>query len=108
MKSFLATHVEQKPWWQNLPNKLFFYPAVGALFIIMSLQFYYRGGSLILGGEGSFVLDFLGHLEITTHNWLSRFGVGAPNLGPGSNGAYIIVLALVDTFFKNQHNVLKY
>ena len=93
--------MQPKLFLKDLRYSYLLYPLLVALFIFISLKPYYEEGSFILGGEGSFIIDFLGHLEITIHNWVSRFGVGGPNFAPMSNGGHSFVLALIDTFFVN-------
>jgi len=93
--------MQLKPYLKGLRDSYLFYPLLAALFIFISLKPYYEEGSLILGGEGSFIVDFLGHLEITIHNWVTRFGAGGPNFAIGSNAAHSFALALIDTFFVN-------
>jgi hypothetical protein len=97
----IITSIEKRTLLRILLANRFFYPTLGALFVVVSLQFYYKGGSFVLGGEGSFVIDFLRHLETTSHNWITRFGLGGPNLGPMSTSASVLILALVDTFTDN-------
>jgi len=67
--------------------------------LTLSLLHFYKGGSIILGGEGNYILDYSTHLEITFHQWLSRFGLGEANMASGGNVANILFLTFVESFF---------
>ena len=69
--------------------------------LILSLLHFYKGGSIILGGEGNYILDYSSHLETTFHQWLSRFGLGEANMAPGGNTFNILFLTLIEVFFEN-------
>lgn len=100
-KTALIGSSKHRKWLCSLTNNRFVYPIIGVLLLALSFHRYYNDGSFILGGEGLFVIDFLGHLEVTAHNWVSRFGTGAPSLAPQATGINILILALVDTFTSN-------
>ena len=70
--------------------------------LTLSLLPFYHGGTIILGGEGNYILDYSQHLKTTFHQWTSRFGLGAVNLSPGSTMAHFFFLVLVENLFQNQ------
>ena len=70
--------------------------------LTLSLLPFYHGGTIILGGEGNYILDYSQHLKITFHQWISRFGLGTVNLSPGANMANIVFLALIENIFQNE------
>ncbi|KMP12714.1 hypothetical protein UR09_00010 [Candidatus Nitromaritima sp. SCGC AAA799-A02] len=72
------------------------YPGIFAGILSLSLFPYYSDHTLILGGEGNFVLNFTDHFRTVTQQWVSRFGLGSPNLGPGGNFANILLLILIE------------
>ncbi len=69
--------------------------------LTLNLLHFYSGGSIILGGEGNYILNYPLHFENTAHQWHSRFGLGGVNLVPGSNTTNLLFLSLIENFFQN-------
>jgi hypothetical protein len=82
-------------------NKHFTFLFSFACLLAFSLLHFYQSGSIILGGEGNFIIDYSQHLKINFYQWLSRFGLGSPNLVPSGNMANTFFLALVENLFHN-------
>ena len=70
------------------------------LVVTLALSKYYIGGSLILGGEGNYVLNFTEELKKTSYQWFSVYGQGMINLAPSGAGINILLLALLENLFK--------
>ena len=70
--------------------------------LTFSLLPFYQSGSIILGGEGNFIIDYSQHLKTNFHQWLSRFGLGNSNLVPNGNMANTFFLALIENLFHSE------
>jgi hypothetical protein len=79
-----------------LNSHLFFLILYGIL-LIFALAPYYINGSIILGGEGNYVLDFLTYLKNFGFVWLSVYGgIGMPYIYPVGTGLNILLLSLLE------------
>ncbi|MGE5279434.1 MAG: hypothetical protein ACM3L6_01650, partial [Deltaproteobacteria bacterium] len=78
-----------------LKSYLFFGIAY-ALLLAAALAPYYRGGAVILGGEGDYVLDYGLHLKKYAHAWYAAYGAGMPNYSPCATGLNIALPALLE------------
>jgi hypothetical protein len=70
--------------------------------LTFSLLPFYQSGSIILGGEGNFIIDYSQHLKTNFHQWLSRFGLGSSNLVSNGNMANTFFLALIENLFHSE------
>ena len=52
------------------------------LFLAFRLLPYYRSGTVILGGESNYVLDFALHLKKFGFIWFPTYGCGIQNMAP--------------------------
>lgn len=69
---------------------------VYVLFLFFTLLPYYFKGTLILGGEGNFVLDYFNRLCKYGFVWFHTYGLGIPNMSPSMTGINIILLYLIE------------
>ena len=83
----------------------FIYPPIFAVILTVALWPYYSEGTLILGGEGNFFLDFSKSLETLAYQWVSRFGLGYPNMAPGGNAANTLLLSKIEYATKSKETV---
>ena len=70
-----------------------------ALALTFSLSHYYVGGSIVLGGEGNYLLDYSENIKIASHQWVSRFGLGSVSLSPGANTTNLLFLVIIENLF---------
>lgn len=73
-----------------------FFIALYMIFLALALLPFYLDGTLILGGEGNFVLDFFTHFKNYCFMWFPIFGTGIPNMTPSGNGLNIIFLIVTE------------
>jgi hypothetical protein len=83
-------------------NKHFTFLLSFACLLTFSLLHFYQDGSIILGGEGNFIIDYSQHLKTNFYQWLSRFGLGNANLVPSANMANTFFLALIQNLFDSE------
>jgi hypothetical protein len=83
-------------------NKHFTFLLSFACLLTFSLLHFYQDGSIILGGEGNFIIDYSQHLKTNFYQWLSRFGLGSSNLVPSGNMANTFFLALIQNLFHSE------
>ena len=80
---------------QKLNNRRFFLTFY-AILLSFALMPYYIGGTVILGGEGDYVLDFSRHLGKFGFSWFYSYGVGISNMCPSGTGINILFLCLIE------------
>lgn len=66
------------------------------LLLTCSLIPYYMGGTIILSGEGNFVIDFPIHFKNYSYLWFETEGLGLPNIMHCGNGLNILLLSLLE------------
>lgn len=71
------------------------------LLISFSLIPYYRNGTLILGGEGDYALNFSLLLQNFSLMWYHAYGLGIMNFSPSGAGLNILTLSLIENLFGN-------
>lgn len=81
---------------QSLLHNYSFFLLLYIVLLIMALIPYYTDGTLILGGEGDYVLDFSTHLSKYGFMWFPTYGVGVPNMAPSGTGLNILLLWLIE------------
>ena len=86
----------------SILNKHFTFLFSFACLLTFSLLHFYKGGSIILGGEGNFIIDYSQHLKTNFYQWLSRFGLGSSNLVPSGNMANTFFLVLIQNLFHSE------
>lgn len=70
--------------------------------LVLALLPYYQNGSMILGGEGNYVVDFKTYFSQFGFSWHSSlFGAGSPNRTPMLSGLNIVFLRLIEIFTKS-------
>lgn len=77
-------------------NNHAFFLALYAILLALALIPYYTDGSIILGGEGDYVLDFSTHLSKYSFAWFPTYGVGLQNMAPSGTGLNVISLWLIE------------
>ncbi|HAJ56607.1 MAG TPA: hypothetical protein DCL35_02430 [Candidatus Omnitrophica bacterium] len=81
-------------------NNVFVYHGFFAVFLGVSLLPYYFGGSMILGGEGHYILDFHLLSKIYSYAWIDLFtGISATSFN--FNFFITFFLSLLESFLKN-------
>ena len=85
----------------RIKDDRFLYPFGMILVLTLALSKYYSNGSLILGGEGNFILNFTEYLNSFSYQWYSAHGQGIMNFFPSATGANIILLALIENISKS-------
>ena len=70
--------------------------------LTFSLLHFYHDGSIILGGEGNYILNYSQYFKISFHQWTTRFGLGSVNLIPGATMAHFFFFALIENLLNNQ------
>jgi len=85
----------------RIKDDRFLYPLGMILVLTLALSKYYSNGSLILGGEGNFILNFTEYLNSFSYQWYSAHGQGIMNFFPSATGANIILLALIENISKS-------
>ena len=85
----------------KLLNNRIFFLIFYALLLVFALVPYYTDGTVILGGEGDFALDFSSHLSKHGFMWVSLYGVGLPNMAPTGTGLNILFLSLIEKLTRN-------
>ncbi|MDP2943888.1 MAG: hypothetical protein Q8N49_01235 [Candidatus Omnitrophota bacterium] len=78
-----------------------FFVLLFAFIISAALLPYYWNGTIILGGEGDYVLDYATHLKKYSFMWFPTHGTGVPNLSPSGTGLNILFLRFIETLTKS-------
>src|SRR3972149_2028018 len=86
---------------QYIQSKYYFFIFFYSLLLVAALIPYYTNGSLILGGEGDYVLDFSEHISKFGYSWFPTYNTGMPNLAPSGTGMNIILLYLIESLTKS-------
>lgn len=80
----------------QLKNSHMFFLILYGVLLSIALIPYYTNGTIILGGEGDYFLDFSMYSENYGFTWLSVCGSGLPMYAPSANGLNILLLIICE------------
>lgn len=87
--------------WAN--NHYWPYAAGYAIFLSLGLLRYYWGGSVVMGGEGAFFLDFTVFWENVPYTaWFPFNFLGMPALSPGANFFNVLTWYAIERLFLSE------
>jgi len=85
-----------KYFFKHVFNSHFLFVALYGIILALALLPYYSDGTIILGGEGNYFLDYSNHLREYGFSWFPKFSLGLASVMPCYTGLNIIILSFIE------------